>query len=360
MDNGTRLRLSGEGEPSPAGGPPGDCYCIIRVKEHPLFHRDGRDLICQVPISYSQATLGARISVPTLNGAEHVDVPAGTQPGEVFTLRGRGMPDVRYRGRGDLHVQVTVEVPKRLSERHEKLLRELAEIENSEVSPKRKTFFEKIKDLFHAEENCMSDETNPNPMQRRTGDGQSTPERNAGRREAAATNGLLEQLRTDLEAARDRVLRSQAELENYRKRAAREIEENRRYAELPLIRDLLPVLDNIERAIAAAEKSQDVAVLLDGIKLVARQFEEVLARHHCQRIGALHLPFDPHLHHAISQQPSERVSAEHGGAGGAARLPTARSRRAAQPGDRLPLAGRGGTSTADRHEPIVCKRTRKR
>jgi molecular chaperone DnaJ len=152
VDNGTRLRISGEGEPSPAGGPNGDCYCLIQVKEHSLFHRDGRDLVCQVPISYSQAALGARIKVPTLNGAEHVDVPAGTQPGEVFTLRGRGMPDVRYRGRGDLHVQVTVEVPKRLSERHEQLLRDLAEIESSEVSPKRKSFFEKIKDLFHAEE----------------------------------------------------------------------------------------------------------------------------------------------------------------------------------------------------------------
>ena len=152
VDNGTQLRLSSEGEPSPSGGPPGDCYCVIHVKEHPLFHRDGRDLVCQVPITYAQATLGAPIKVPTLNGQEQVDVPPGTQPGEVFTLKGRGMPDVRYRGRGDLHVQITVEVPKRLSDRHEQLLRELAEIENAHVSPKRKTFFNKIKDLFHAEE----------------------------------------------------------------------------------------------------------------------------------------------------------------------------------------------------------------
>jgi molecular chaperone DnaJ len=157
VDNGTQLRLSGEGEPSTSGGPPGDCYCVIRVKEHPLFHRDGRDLVCHVPITYSQASLGASIKVPTLNGPEHVDVPPGTQPGDVFTLRGRGMPDVptfspSRRGRGDLHVQITVEVPKRLSDRHEQLLRELAEIENTEVSPKRKSFFEKIKNLFHAEE----------------------------------------------------------------------------------------------------------------------------------------------------------------------------------------------------------------
>ncbi len=152
VDNGTQVRVSGEGEPSTSGGPPGDCYCLIHVKEHPLFHREGRDLVCHVPIGYSQATLGATIKVPTLNGAEQIEVPPGTQPGEVFTLRGRGMPDVRYRGRGDLHVQITVEVPKRLSDRHEQLLRELAEIENADVSPKRKSFFNKIKDLFHAEE----------------------------------------------------------------------------------------------------------------------------------------------------------------------------------------------------------------
>ena len=96
----------------------------------------------------------------------------------------------------------------------------------------------------------------------------------------------MDQLRTDLEAAKDRVLRSQAELENYRKRAAREIDEHRRYANLPLMRDLLPVLDNIERAIAAAEKTHDVAGLLEGVKMVAQQFEDVLRRHHCLRIEA--------------------------------------------------------------------------
>jgi molecular chaperone DnaJ len=154
VDNGTQLRLGGEGEPSPSGGPPGDCYCEIHVKEHSLFHREGRDLICHVPISYSQASLGAPIKVPTLNGREQIDVPPGTQPGAVFTLRGRGMPDVRRHGRGDLHVQITVEVPKRLSDRHEQLLRELAEIENTDVSPHRKSFFEKLKHLFQTDEDA--------------------------------------------------------------------------------------------------------------------------------------------------------------------------------------------------------------
>jgi molecular chaperone GrpE len=116
---------------------------------------------------------------------------------------------------------------------------------------------------------------------------------------------LFEQLRADLEEAKDRVLRSQAELENYRKRAAREIDDHRRYANLPLIHDLLPALDNVERAIAAAEKTQDVAGLLEGVKLVARQFEDVLERYHCTRIPALNQPFDPHRHQAISQQPTD-------------------------------------------------------
>ena len=96
--------------------------------------------------------LGRRDQGSHAQRPQDIDVPPGTQPGEVFTLRGRGMPDVRHHGRGDLHVQITVEVPKRLSDRHEQLLRELAEIENSDVSPKRKSFFEKIKDLFHADE----------------------------------------------------------------------------------------------------------------------------------------------------------------------------------------------------------------
>jgi molecular chaperone DnaJ len=151
VENGSQLRLTGEGQPSPAGGPPGDCYCIVHVEEHPLFHRQGQELICLVPIAYSQAALGATIEVPTLDGPEELAVPAGSQPGDVIRLRGRGMPDVhRRRGRGDLHVQLTVEVPKRVAGRHEELLRELADIENTEVTPKRKNFFDKIKKYFES------------------------------------------------------------------------------------------------------------------------------------------------------------------------------------------------------------------
>jgi len=108
-----------------------------------------------------------------------------------------------------------------------------------------------------------------------------------------------------LEQTKDHALRCQAELDNYRKRAARELEEHRRYADIGLIRDLLPVLDNIQRAIEAAEKSTDGSGLLDGVKLVAQQLEGVLDCHHCIKIEALGAPFDPHLHHAILQQPSD-------------------------------------------------------
>jgi len=115
----------------------------------------------------------------------------------------------------------------------------------------------------------------------------------------------IDDLRAELEEAKDRALRAQAELENYRKRAARQIEDERRYANVSLIRDLLPVWDNIGRAIEAAEKAHQTASLLEGFKMVAGQLEGVLARHRCTRINALHKPFDPNLHEAVSQQPSD-------------------------------------------------------
>ena len=115
----------------------------------------------------------------------------------------------------------------------------------------------------------------------------------------------VEKLCAELEAAKDRALRCHAELDNYRKRAARELEEKIRYADMSLLRDLLPVLDNVDRAIQAAEQNADAAALLDGFKMVRQNLEEVLSCHHCQQIDALHMPFDPHVHHAVMQQPSD-------------------------------------------------------
>ena len=115
----------------------------------------------------------------------------------------------------------------------------------------------------------------------------------------------LESLRAELAEAKDRTLRLQAELENYRRRVQREMEEERRYAMMPLMRDLLPVRDNIERAIAAAEQARDASSLLEGFRMVSEQFHTVLAKHHCVEIAAMYEPFDPNRHEAIQQLPSD-------------------------------------------------------
>lgn len=148
IDDGMRVRLTGEGEPSPDGGPAGDCYCFVSVRRHRLFQRDGSNLILQLPISYSQAALGATIEVPTLDGPTNLDVPSGTQSGDVFRIAGRGMPDPRGGRTGDLLVQTHIEVPKKLTSRQSELLRELAELEHVHVTPNRKSFLEKIRDYF--------------------------------------------------------------------------------------------------------------------------------------------------------------------------------------------------------------------
>lgn len=122
---------------------------------------------------------------------------------------------------------------------------------------------------------------------------------------APAAQDATAQLQAELEAAKDRELRGRAELENYRKRASRELEDRLRYANMSLLRDLLPVLDNVDRAIQAAEQNADASALLDGFKMVQQQIENVLKSHGCRRIEALHQPFDPHVHHAVMQQPSE-------------------------------------------------------
>ena len=156
VDDEMRVRIAGQGEPSPNGGPPGDCYCFISVLPHPLFERDGQHLVCRVPITYAQAALGTTLEVPTLQGRGELEVPAGTQSGTVFRLGGKGMPDPRRRGLGDLLVQVVIEVPKKLSKDEQALLRELAELEHKHVAPERKGFFDKLKDYFTAEEDAKT------------------------------------------------------------------------------------------------------------------------------------------------------------------------------------------------------------
>jgi molecular chaperone DnaJ len=159
VDRDVRVRLAGEGEPGAAGGPPGDCYCVIEIEDHPFLAREGRDLHCEVPVSFTQAALGATVDVPTLDGPKPLEIARGTQPGDVIRVRGLGMPEVRGRGVGDLHVHVHVEVPRNVSGRTEELLRELAAEEQAAVSPKRTSFFSRLAEYFQGRE--TADEQSP-------------------------------------------------------------------------------------------------------------------------------------------------------------------------------------------------------
>jgi molecular chaperone DnaJ len=148
VDTGMAVTLAGEGEAGDPGAPRGSLYCVIRVREHRLFHRDGQNLICQVPITFSQAALGAEIEVPTLDGPVMHSLKRGLQSGEVVRLSGKGMPGLRGGRNGDLLVQVVVETPKHLTRRHEELFRDLAELEQKHVSAQRKGFLDKLREFF--------------------------------------------------------------------------------------------------------------------------------------------------------------------------------------------------------------------
>ncbi|MCA9085942.1 MAG: molecular chaperone DnaJ [Planctomycetaceae bacterium] len=149
VDTGMQMPIRGQGEAGVRGGPRGDLLVSFRVKEHPLFQRQGQDLLCRLPISFSQAALGAEVEIPTLTGRETLNVKAGTQPGHVTRLKHKGMPDPNGRHHvGDLLVEIQVEVPRKLTERQEELLRELADLEESDVMPHKRSFFEQVKHFF--------------------------------------------------------------------------------------------------------------------------------------------------------------------------------------------------------------------
>lgn len=149
VDTGTRLKLSGEGEPPPGpGGQPGDLYVVVQVREHPIFRREETEVVCEMPISITQAALGAQVEVPTLDGPVKVKVPAGTQSGKVFRLRGHGVPALNGSGRGDQHVRVTVETPTHLSKEQRELLERFASLSGEETNPKSRSFWSAVADLL--------------------------------------------------------------------------------------------------------------------------------------------------------------------------------------------------------------------
>jgi len=148
VSTGQRLRWSGKGAPGESGGPPGDLYIMIRLEDHPLFERDGRHLLCTVPISFTQAALGGKVEVPTLDGKVSMTVPAGTQTGKDFRLRGKGFPSLDGGSRGDQYVKVVIETPVNLNEEQRELLVKFAEASGDDVHPEKRTFFDRLKELF--------------------------------------------------------------------------------------------------------------------------------------------------------------------------------------------------------------------
>jgi molecular chaperone DnaJ len=148
VDTGTRLRSLANGEAGLRGGSPGDLYVVLHVKPHEIFQRDGDDLLCEVPISFVQAALGAELEVPTLSGKAPIKIPPGTQNGTLFRLKGKGMRNVQGYGFGDLHVRMVVEVPTHLNAAQKAKLQEFAESCDENVNPMTKGFFAKARDLF--------------------------------------------------------------------------------------------------------------------------------------------------------------------------------------------------------------------
>ena len=148
VEDGTRILYSGHGDAGLDGGPAGDVYVVLHVTEHPFFERDGKDLHCAIPISITQAALGAKVEIPTLEGEATLEIPAGTQSGTSFRMRKRGMPVLNSSGRGDLYVEVKVTIPEKLTRQQRELLEQLAQTLGQENQPQKRSLLNKMKDIF--------------------------------------------------------------------------------------------------------------------------------------------------------------------------------------------------------------------
>jgi molecular chaperone DnaJ len=148
VEDGTRIRFSGGGEAGPHAGPAGDLYIVLHVKEHPFFEREGNDLHCTIPLSITQAALGAEIHVPTLESEHTLKIPEGTQPGTTFRIRNKGVPILNGHGKGDLYVEVRVQIPGKLNKRQKELLQELEASGSVDNQPVMRSLLGKVKDMF--------------------------------------------------------------------------------------------------------------------------------------------------------------------------------------------------------------------
>ena len=148
IQDGVSLVKRGEGEPGQRGGPPGDLYITVRVKPHPIFERHDSDILCEVPITFTQAALGATVKVPTVDGEETLEIPEGTATGTVFTLKGKGVPQINRRGRGNAYIKVTVDGPRGLNSKQKDLLRQFSDSLGDKHHEKCKSFFDAVKKAF--------------------------------------------------------------------------------------------------------------------------------------------------------------------------------------------------------------------
>ena len=148
IESGQSLRLPGEGEPGDRGGGRGDMFCVVHVREHAFFNRDGDNLLCEVPVTYPQLALGSAIDIPTMDGTTTLKIPSGSQSGAILRMRGQGMPSVHGMGNGDLLVRIQLQTPKKLAARERELLEELRDIDGTNPSHEQKSFFDKVRDLF--------------------------------------------------------------------------------------------------------------------------------------------------------------------------------------------------------------------
>jgi molecular chaperone DnaJ len=148
VEDGTRILYNGHGDAGLDGGPAGDVYVVLHVTEHPFFERDGKDLHCAIPISFTQAALGATVKIPTLEGEATLEIPAGTQTGTSFRMRKKGMPVLNSNGRGDLYVQVKVTTPAKLTRQQRELMAQLAETLDHENKPEKRSLLGTMKDMF--------------------------------------------------------------------------------------------------------------------------------------------------------------------------------------------------------------------
>jgi molecular chaperone DnaJ len=151
VDDGQQLRVSGQGEPGVNGGPPGDLFVVFHVRSHEFFERDGDDIYCEMPLTFAQAALGDEIEVPTLHGKVKLKVPAGTQTGTKFRLKGKGVKNVRGYGQGDQHIVVRVVTPTNLTDNQKDIIRKFAEVSGNKPDEQEMSFFDKVKRAFKGE-----------------------------------------------------------------------------------------------------------------------------------------------------------------------------------------------------------------